>query len=53
MKKLMTYALAFIAFAAGAQNAEIFTPYQATDLRVPAVPLIQSDPYLTPGPWRA
>lgn len=47
MKKLMTYALAFIAFAAGAQNAEIFTPYQATDLRVPAVPLIQSDPYLS------
>lgn len=47
MKKLLTYALALVAFAAGAQNAEIFTPYQATDLRTPAVPLIQSDPYLS------
>ena len=37
----------FGSLAAKAQTAEVFQPYQATDLRVPSVPLIVNDPYFS------
>ena len=40
-------ALFFTASSTQAQTAEFFTPYQETDLRLPAVPLILNDPYLS------
>ncbi len=48
MKKLLTTAvLVSAAWAVGAQSADVFKPYQATDLRMPAVPVIMSDPYFS------
>ncbi len=32
---------------AKAQNSEVFEPYKTTDLRMPSVPLIMSDPYFS------
>lgn len=34
-------------FPAGAQTADFFQPYKATDMRMPSVPLIVSDPYFS------
>jgi len=47
MKKLLTTVLLFSAMVCKAQIADIFTPYKATGLRLPAVPLIVSDPYFS------
>ena len=47
-KHLMTLALAALtAFAANAQSAEVFKPYKATEVRMPSVPLVVSDPYFS------
>jgi hypothetical protein len=40
-------AVACTAFAANAQTAEMFKPYQPTQLRLPSVPLVVSDPYFS------
>lgn len=48
MKSLLKYAaIAVTAFAANAQSADTFIPYQPTDLRMPSVPLVVSDPYFS------
>ena len=48
MKNLLKYAAAMCtAFAMNAQTAGIFQPYQSTDLLLPAVPLVVSDPYFS------
>ena len=48
MKKLLTFCLmGMMAMTALAQSAELFTPYKATKLRLPSVPLIVSDPYFS------
>ena len=48
MKNLLKYAAAMCtAFAMNAQTAGIFQPYQSTDLRLPSVPLVVSDPYFS------
>ena len=31
----------------GAQNADVFKPYAATDLRLPSVPIVVNDPYFS------
>ncbi|MBQ5971040.1 MAG: DUF4965 domain-containing protein [Prevotella sp.] len=48
MKKFLTW-FAAIAFAttAFAQNAEFFTPYKSTSLRLPSVPIFVNDPYVS------
>lgn len=48
MKKIMMMAAALaMAITAGAQTAEFFKPYKQTKLRLPSVPLVVSDPYLS------
>lgn len=48
MKKSLSFILASLAFlSVGAQNAEFFSPYKETQLRMPSVPLIVSDPYFS------
>lgn len=48
MKKLLQYVwMLCVALTAGAQNSGLFTPYQTTDLRLPSVPLVVSDPYFS------
>ena len=48
MKNLIKYAAALCtAFAMNGQTAELFQPYQNTDLRLPSVPLVVSDPYFS------
>jgi hypothetical protein len=49
MKKLfalLVFALGLV-FCSYAQKPEFFKPYQQTDLRMPAVPLVNNDPYFT------
>ena len=47
MKKIrLSITICFCAWA-NAQKQDFFRPYQSTDLRVPAVPLIVSDPYFS------
>ena len=36
-----------VAFMAKAQTSNLFTPYKATSLRLPSVPLVVSDPYFS------
>ena len=40
-------ALAAITLTGWAQTAEFFKPYKQTDLRLPSVPLVVSDPYFS------
>ena len=48
MKKIvLSIALAAISLTGWAQNAEFFKPYKQTDLRLPSVPLVVSDPYFS------
>ena len=48
MKKLLTVGLlTIISVASMAQTPELFKPYKTTQLRVPSVPLIVSDPYFS------
>ena len=48
MKTLIKYAAALCTvFAMNGQTAELFQPYQNTDLRLPSVPLVVSDPYFS------
>jgi hypothetical protein len=48
MKNLLKYvAVACTAFAMNAQTAEFFQPYKSTQLRMPSVPLVVSDPYFS------
>ena len=48
MKKVLTLCSAFIvALSAMAQSADLFTPYKQTQLRLPSVPLVVSDPYFS------
>lgn len=49
MKRLFMSLIAAvcIAFVASAQIADVFTPYKATSLRLPSVPLVVSDPYFS------
>lgn len=48
MKKLFKYAAVLCTvFTMNAQTAELFKPYQSTDLRLPSVPLVVSDPYFS------
>ena len=35
------------AMAMNAQTADMFAPYKATDLRMPSVPIVVSDPYFS------
>ncbi|MGI6242515.1 MAG: glutaminase domain-containing protein [Prevotella sp.] len=44
--KMLLAALAY-GISAMAQTAEVFRPYQETDLRLPSVPLLVSDPYFS------
>ena len=48
MKKIVSM-LAFVAISVtgSAQTAEFFKPYKQTDLRLPSVPLVVSDPYFS------
>lgn len=43
----MLLALLAYGLSAVAQTAEVFRPYQETDLRMPSVPLLVSDPYFS------
>ena len=48
MKKIvLSIALAAISLTGLAQSAEFFKPYKQTDLRLPSVPLVVSDPYFS------
>lgn len=48
MKNLLKYAAALCTtLTMNAQTAELFQPYQETDLRLPSVPLVVSDPYFS------
>lgn len=48
MKKNLKYVAVFCAtFSLNAQTADLFQPYKATDLRLPSVPLVVSDPYFS------
>ena len=48
MKKIVfLIALAAICMMGSAQNAEFFRPYKQTNLRLPSVPLVVSDPYFS------
>ena len=48
MKRYLFTALAlFMLITASAQTAEFFTPYKSIDLRLPAVPLVLNDPYIS------
>ena len=48
VKKIaLSIALAAITLTATAQSAEFFKPYKQTDLRLPSVPLVVSDPYFS------
>lgn len=48
MKKFLKYLLVCSAvFPATAQTSEFFQPYKATQLRLPSVPLVVSDPYFS------
>ena len=48
MKKVFLFGAMFLgALAAKAQGQDTFKPYQPTDLRLPSVPLIVSDPYFS------
>ncbi|MBO4550839.1 MAG: DUF5127 domain-containing protein, partial [Bacteroidaceae bacterium] len=48
MKKIvLSVALAAISMTGLAQSTEFFKPYKQTDLRLPSVPLVVSDPYFS------
>ena len=48
MKRTATFCLLMIgALSAMAQTAEFFKPYKTTELRLPSVPLVVSDPYFS------
>ncbi len=48
MKRLLTFCvLGAMALTVMAQSAKLFTPYKTTNLRLPSVPLIVSDPYFS------
>ncbi len=48
MKRFLTMcAVSLVALATMAQSANLFTPYKKTDLRLPSVPLVVSDPYFS------
>ena len=48
MKKLVQSAvLCALCFSASAQTDDMFKPYRSTDLRLPSVPLVVSDPYFS------
>ena len=48
MKKIvLSIAVAAISMMGWAQSAEFFKPYKQTDLRLPSVPLVVSDPYFS------
>ena len=46
-KTIATFILLATATAGFAQVGEIFSPYKNTDLRLPSVPLVVNDPYLS------
>ena len=48
MKKILTMmTLGLAAASAVAQSPELFSPYKQTELRLPSVPLVVSDPYFS------
>ena len=48
MKAFLNYFLLGVSvLPAGAQTKDFFQPYRETDLRLPSVPLIVSDPYFS------
>lgn len=48
MKKALQFALAACTFlSASAQTPDLFNPYKSTELRLPSVPLVTSDPYFS------
>ena len=48
MKKFLTWFAAIaLATTAFAQNADFFTPYKSTSLRLPSVPIFVNDPYVS------
>ncbi len=47
MKKLLSTALCLVALTCSAQTSEFFTPVHPNNLRLPAVPLITFDPYIS------
>ena len=49
MKKIVMTCLGMLAFTfvAYAQSPSLFKPYKSTDLRLPSVPLVVSDPYFS------
>lgn len=48
MKNLLKYAaVACTVLSMNGQTSELFQPYQSTDLRLPSVPLVLSDPYFS------
>ena len=46
-KIVVSIALVAICLTSLAQSAEFFKPYKQTDLRLPSVPLVVSDPYFS------
>ena len=46
-RNFLTIALAAVCMMGWAQNATFFKPYKQTNLRLPSVPLIVSDPYFS------
>ena len=46
-KTVLSIVLAAVAMNGLAQNAEFFKPYKPTELRLPSVPLLLSDPYFS------
>lgn len=48
MKKALQFALAACAaLSVSAQTPDLFNPYRSTELRLPSVPLVTSDPYFS------
>lgn len=43
----MLAAMLFLSTFANAQTDDVFKPYKTTDLRMPSVPIILSDPYFS------
>ena len=47
MNKTLTFLIALLATVAMQAQTDYFTPYQQTKLRLPSVPLISNDPYIS------
>ena len=46
-RKFLTLVALLATLSVGAQTSEVFSPYQATALRLPSVPIVVNDPYFS------